>query len=916
MEDKKIIEEFIEEIDENNKKVIFKTSELINIIISNFTEVGNNIQLDYKDFGKKHSIPEIICKNTKVTNLKIYKIIYYKDVELLLNPKKFHFFNLDRIKTTYLIYNKSFVNKIKDSLNFKNPIIIMNRREYSYNMLDQLFYKFSAEFSIEEKEEEDYQSLFKNYKSSDINKGIDIKKGVDLTSNFQYYFKYPNPDDNFQYIFSIERCNFIQDKSTNKDKIIGYCGPMGIGKSTTLLALSKIVPNYCYLNIKALKESEDHIHVWKDRILIKEIVNTMLLINSTLEKFLELKDEINKCYDVWDAIEKTIDFFIKSKIKINFIFDQYKEKFDPKYHYLKKFKDILENDKDDIVYITISSSINDKDVRNSLIAQWVYESTDFIIYYIYINYLIDIKEIIEKDTSLTELQKNMIIKDFNSIPKFYYAIRSIKEEKKLNEYKDLQIKKIRNSIDEFFSENNNILLSEKLINLLNLRADFGNNLTKPNFKNLLNILPFKYFLFDIKNYVVDFLFPLVKDIFDDFLSNEICKFLKSPIPTLKEGTIGDILELNLISDLRNNNFCKFDQITKVDSIWDISEIKYTKPIADKNYILILQTNNEGRFVDFAILSNKENLLLYQCKKALKGLPKNPITKKIINEYSQHLKLKYKKYFCVDIKKIYLFYVTGITFFMKNNELNYRTWGGNEKENFKNIKNVAENAESELFFYDVVRRKLFYENGSKFEAVGNIIEHAINFSSCAFLYSENEIINDITKRKNELEAQNAKYLGNLMDRVIFDDDIQFFNSTKKAFLEKNYPLISRNKINYYITKPKYDFLNNKTMLGLKRKEETYILVNRKKEIKKGKKNLKKNKKESELTGSKSTKKGEEKKETQNGDANEGEREELEIEEEERVLMLVKDNELSEVKNIEVNFYENLDYCFVFNNEISL
>ena len=64
----------------------------------------------------------------------------------------------------------------------------------------------------------------------------------------------------------------------------------------------------------------------------------------------------------------------------------------------------------------------------------------------------------------------------------------------------------------------------------------------------------------------------------------------------------------------------------------------------------------------------------------------------------------------------------------------------------------------------------------------------------------------------------------------------------------------------------------------------------------------------------------KKETQEGNANEEEeeeeKEELEIEDEERVLMLVKDNNLLEVRKIEPNFYENLDYAFVFKDNILL
>ena len=453
---------------------------------------------------------------------------------------------------------------------------------------------------------------------------------------------------------------------------------------------------------------------------------------------------------------------------------------------------------------------------------------------------------------------------------------------------------------------------------MNLRIYFGKKLTENDFKKLLNILPFKYFIFDIKNYIVDFLFPLVKDIFDDFLSKEICNFLKSPIPALKESTIGDILELNLINDLTNNNFCKFDQITKVDSIWDINEVKYVETLEDKRSILLLQTNNEGRYVDFAILSDQENLLLYQCKKALKSIPKNPVTKQIINENSKYLKNKYKKILGVDLKKIYLFYVTGITFFKENNQLNHRTWGGNEKENFKTIKKLAENAESELFFYDVVKRQLFCEKDLNFLPIGNIIEHAIKFSSPTFIYSENEIIDDITELKNKLAVEITNNFENVLNRISFKDDITFFNSTEKAFLENNYPHISRNTIDYYIIKPKYEFLTKKRMLGLKKNDKTYILINRKKQIQKGRKNINKYQKGNVLIGKESSKIEKKKKETQEGNANEKdeEKEELKIEEEERVLMLVKDNELSEVHKIEPNFYENLDYAFVFKDNISL
>ena len=108
-----------------------------------------------------------------------------------------------------------------------------------------------------------------------------------------------------------------------------------------------------------------------------------------------------------------------------------------------------------------------------------------------------------------------------------------------------------------------------------------------------------------------------------------------------------------------------------------------------------------------------------------------------------------------------------------------------------------------------------------------------------------------------------------------------------------------------------------MLGFKKNDKTYILINRKKQIQKGRKNIKKYQKGS-VIGKESSKIEKEKKEIKEGNANEEEeeKEELKIEEEERVLMLVKDNTLSEVHKIEPNFYENLDYAFVFKDNISL
>ena len=176
-------------------------------------------------------------------------------------------------------------------------------------------------------------------------------------------------------------------------------------------------------------------------------------------------------------------------------------------------------------------------------------------------------------------------------------------------------------------------------------------------------------------------------------------------------------------------------------------------------------------------------------------------------------------------------MTGITFFMKDNKLNHKTWGGNEREDFKTVINLADTAKSELFFYDVINRKIYYENNSEFSEVGDIIEHAKRFSSPALTYSEKDISNDIIKKKQEIIIEKHNELDNIIDNIDFKDDIVFFTQSKKAFLEKNFTEISENGIDYCMIKPKYEFLNQKRMIGHKKGEQTYILKNKKKIIKK-------------------------------------------------------------------------------------
>ena len=883
--EKEYLNEMIQEKDKKGNLVEFQTSKLIEMINSYCLDNGKFDETGLQNFEKKYLVPHIICKNIEVKDYFIHREIYYKNVKLLSNPKIVEFIDLNLDSKTYIIYNIEFIYELIEKFKFNNPVIIINQKEYPFSTLKSNFDSWVNNFQIVNKKIIEYTSYFqkgqiKDEKTDKIS--FQIKIGSDLTPNFKYYFKYPKPEESFNFISSSLRSEIFS--SLLNDKISGLCGPMGIGKSTTLLALSKLKENYCYFNIKSLNDHQDQLLVWKDELLLLEVAYAMRN-NYSLKKFDELKKIIQDIYFYWDAIISIIKYFIKAKINIILILDQYKEKFDHDYGYIKSISNILKKDSKKIVSIIISSSINDKDVRNSLIFQWLKEKSDNIFAYKYYNILINISQNITSDKTLSEGKRKMIVDDFKSIPKFYYAIKALKDDE-LDTYKNLQIEKITVSINEFFEETKGIL--ERIDTLITLRGSFGQNLEKQQFQELLKILPFKYFTFDLTNFTIDFSFPLVKDIFDDFLSDKICCFLKSPISSLKEGTIGDILELNLINDLKQNYFCKFDQVIKVDSIWDLSKIISLGALDASRTILLLQENNEAKYIDFAILSNNDNLILYQCKKALKKVPDSFITRQKIEYNKKDLKEKFLNLFKVSIKKIYLFYVTGITFFKKNNELKSRTWGIDEKENFSSNIKIANAAKSELFYYDVVNRKIYFKNELNYESIDNIIDHANKYSSPVLVESNEELESKMDKIEL-LEKDEISELSKRIKKIERNCDVQFYTPVQKAYLKNHNKDIFNNNIIGYIKNPKSEDLKFSRMLGLKRCNKNYLLIEKMNKVRKS-----------------SCKK----------DIQEDIAQENEQEDKDRYLVMVKDDGLEEVKSISKDFYNTIDYAYIFEKKILL
>ena len=525
------------------------------------------------------------------------------------------------------------VNEIKK---FTNPLLILNHNDIKqFCYLEKLFPSYHSTFQIIDKTKIIYKDIF-----TQKEKEVQIKNGLFYSPNFKYYFDYPKPNEEFFYIYSTKIKSLLNFEGNKKIKAIA--GNFGIGKSTTLLFSKEKYKNILYLNLKSLIKNENNIFIWKYQILLLEIATCFKNITS-FENFEKINKKIKEKALIWDSILVTIKFIIKKKLNIILILDQFKQKFDTTYSNISEIINLIEKDKSNSIKLIISSSLNNKDVRMFLLKSWFpnkYKEEYSLFNYYYFYTLFNSKELIENDQTLTPKQRKLIVDYFNYIPIYYYVIKSI-EDNLLEDYKNKQIEIIKDNIILFYEENE--LGIDNICLLLEYRLKFGTSLEENELANILSILPIKYFV-KMEN-VINFYFNLVKEIFDDYLTRKISLFLNNPKLFPKENTIGHILEFNLINDLKKNIFQKFDEIVKVDTIMDLLECEnVNKNNIKEKCILILQNNSYAPLFDFGILYKGKDLILFQCKKALKSQPKNIPTRDIIYEKKDIISDNFKRKF--------------------------------------------------------------------------------------------------------------------------------------------------------------------------------------------------------------------------------------------------------------------------------
>ena len=640
-------------------------------------------------------------------------------------------------------------------------------------------------YKIEEIVEEDYNKYYKSvFDKAKLGKEILAKE---LTPNFKYYIKSPSQDSKIKYILSKERIKSMKTFFFDNEKIQVISGPYGIGKTTSLILLCySSKEKYCYLNLRALNDNQNNIQIWKYKIFFVELY---AIFKDDKEKFKKLKTNLVKVKTYWEAIFQSIKFCIQNGIKAVFILDQYKEKIDNNFIHLKQIKEIVFNNTLDNIRIIVSSSINNKDLRNFLIRKYVYKESilEMILNYDYYTNIFRLDYISGLIDQLSDKKKEIFQKNFSNIPSYFYRILECKDDSLNKLISDIK-SSIISQINNFFEEND--ISYENLCYLVEQSLKIGTkrdslpNFDKAEIEKLIKLIPIKFFELEIKDKSISnikFYFPLAKFCFLESIFSKIFKILKNPKINFPERVLGDLLETFVIENIKQMDVEKIDQICYTNKLFKMEYIKdLTLSKVTENNILILQENENAELVDLGILLKGEILILYQIKKALTETPKKFVTLKDIKINQKNLENYFKKFFKCNIKYIYLVYITGIYF---TNRLynEYHTWTKNELD-FKVLKEICNIDNIPLVYFDVLKKKFIIEDSNNFIDTSLTGEYSTLFYSDYNYVSIADSKTQITEKFEDLKNDINKNINESFANFIIDK--KGIGLSEKNIIENN------------------------------------------------------------------------------------------------------------------------------------
>ena len=600
-------------------------------------------------------------------------------IYLYNNPHKINFTFLDGTQKELYIANICQFFKINQTIDEEFKIEILDENNNYVKSMDgtQSFSSNNIKYVNAILNEEDYNFTRINKK---LGENLSLK---DLSLNYECYLEnsFIEYDKTNFFVYTKERKDFFKflNEHLGKERIMAFCGLKGIGKTATILAYLKYhKSSYFYYNIKTinnlLKEKEKKKIA---KILIREMFHFIPDFNQAKNFYDEIKNIIEYCDSAMNIFNEIIKK-IKNIAEV-IVIDHYKAKYDN--------NNIIENilDSNDFNKIIVISSINETDIRNSIINSIKYtlnllEEKQVLDYY----YIIKLVNVSEDDLNKLEAHKRILLMEFGNLYEYYHKIIH-KYSFNIIEFKKEMKNKIITKLRKIFINKGKTEMFHIYYDIImNESEEMGLN----KFIKFTDIISFKYFLLKYKeeniikfsnldnkskisfNYAFDYIREFFLFSFNKIrieINNETSTSNNSITNFINiENIFGIYLWASRNKMQLNNEKINFVSFQKLNTLFNIKEeyihsldIKI-KNLKIKESILIFLEDKTDKLFDLGILrkNTDENYNFFLTKIIINKMmkPNERFTITSLNDNINFLNGYISSKFNIKIKNNYFFYV--------------------------------------------------------------------------------------------------------------------------------------------------------------------------------------------------------------------------------------------------------------------
>ena len=508
-------------------------------------------------------------------------IFFYK-------PKKVKYINLN--KSQDMVFSTHQIDDFMAKYSFQDLEFNIGQGEYhgaSYS-------KFKINLASIKNDEFNFKAIISSIGSYGSNNRELLQKDkfspLDFSKYFYYYFKYNNPKENKEFVYyeTPEREKLFTKLKTfyySRYNYFKFCGPISGGKSTTLIKFKNNYPGVIYFNLKVIKKNYLNENSLYKSIMLYELKNIILNKGNKNDEEKEL-NEIILNNDILETIFlKLIEFLLKLNIRNILVLDQFRN-IDSDSKTFDKIKEKINNSK---IGLILSSSINEKGIKNELVLTLnkffkmpKNLTPENQYYFFYIPNLLENTIVKEKYLSQNEINKDFIdlYEQFSFKTQYTSLLKNIKEiDKKINIINEqITQKMIKQCIFP------NPVSLEFILLVINKYIDLNMEYNEENF-NLLRKIPLKFIdvHFDDNYFSLHYGFPYIKTLVEDSKKNlDIKKYFEKKMyeekfysqfkgPYFEKAVINSILDGKLSFEGNNMNSENIHKII----VNDIIEMKET-----------------------------------------------------------------------------------------------------------------------------------------------------------------------------------------------------------------------------------------------------------------------------------------------------------------------------------------------------